>query len=241
MSENKDNFTSEVGWDDSTLSLSDLQWFKGEKNKKKRIYIMTQKPFLARVHYHQGYFLCHSKYEIKDGVQQRIEKGKCCELLSTDPILRFGVIVLLYDTKPDGSLKSKDPKSLDFEFQIWLFGPDKFQTLKSQHAEWNLLEHDLQVTCSEEQYQKLEISPLRTTLSVEPALKARIDAAWELYRHKDPSRFLGKKLSPGEIVVRLGGELDKEATGTVGKVNDKEFDDVLRELDEGTTGSELKE
>jgi hypothetical protein len=221
----------QVGWDDTSLQLSDLSFFKGEKGSKKRIHVMTAKPYVARVHYHNGYFLCHSKFELQDGVQVRTEVAKCCSMTGANPTIRFGVVVLVYDTKKDGSLKTTDPTNIDFDFQVWVLSADKFNSLKNINAEWGLDGHDLSISCSEEQYQKLEIQACKNALwKTNETFKTRVEKSYDLFRYKDPSKFLGKALSEGEIVVRLGGELDQAVGGAANLVNETDFDSVLADL-----------
>jgi hypothetical protein len=225
---------SDISWSDDSIKIAETTFFKGEKNRKKRIYVMTDKPKFARVHYKNGsgYFVCRSEFHMKDGAQVCVKHAKCCELLGEAPKLRFGVIVLLYDTDKEGRLKTKDPQNLDFEFQMWSFGEDKFASLRTKHEEWSLTEHDLLISCSDEQYQKIEIDVLKNALwKTNPSLKARVDAAWAAYNHKDTQKFLGKILSEAEIAIRLGGEAEAE-TKTESTVNGQNLDEVLKGLKE---------
>lgn len=238
MSENQQS--NEIGWSDSSLKFSERTFFKGIKDQKNRIRIVTDKPKMARIHYHDGYFLCLSKYETVEGAQTRTKTEKCCELVGQEPALRFGVVVAVYDTMKDGTIKNvykTKPEAMDFELQIWIFGEKTFQNLKAKHQEWDLTKHDLIVACTNEQYQHLDIDVTKSTWAIDsPALGDRIKREYDLYRYKDPSGYLGKALSEGEIVARLGSVLDTKAnTPEVAEVNGQDFDSMLNELKEDST------
>lgn len=231
-----DTNVNEVTWDDESIKLSELVFFKGEKNVKKRIFIMTPAPKVARIHYKDKYFFCHSTFENKDGTQVMTKKAKCCEALG-DPGLRFGVVVCVFDTKKDGMIKPRDkqkPGEMDFEFQIWRFREDKFGSLKTKHSEWDLTKHDLMLTCTEEQYQRIEIDVMKGAwMNDNTELGKRIRREFELYKFKDPFRFLGQSLSEGEVVIITGGELEEDDDPKAGQVNEQGFEEMLEGLKDG--------
>lgn len=222
----------EVAWDDDSIKSTDIAFFKGEKAHKHRIFVMSPKPMFARVHYEGGYFLCKSTFEIKDGNTVCTKTAKCCKMLGQGPKLRFSVVVAVFDTKKDGTIKTKNPEELDFEFQVWTFGEDKFQSLRTKHEEWDLTQHDLLITCNDEQYQKIEIDVMKSTLTLNKQLKPRVDAGWAACTFKDTQKFLGRNLSEAEVIVKCGGEAEAGATtsNTGGEVAGQSLEDVLTEL-----------
>lgn len=224
----------EISWTDDSIKINDIGFFKGEKAHKHRVFIMTAKPAFARVHYSGGYFRCLSTFETKNGNQVCTKHAKCCELLGQGPKLRFSVVVAVYDTKKDGIIKTKDPKELEFELQVWAFGEDKFQSLRTKHEEWDLTQHDLLITCTDEQFQKLEIDVMKSTLTQNDQLKPRVDAAWAACSFKDTTKFLGRSLPEAEIIVKCGGEAEagSTTTNTDTGVNGQSLEDVLTELQE---------
>lgn len=225
----KPQISQEVEWGDKSIALSDLTFFKGEIGAKKRIFIMTQKPKMMRVHYKEGYFRCLSEYETKDGMTVQTVQGKCCEMLTDPPSMRFAVVVCLYDTKKDGALKCKDmkhPSDLDFEFQIWILSEATFARLRTKHEEWDLTQHDLLISCTEEKYQRIDVDVCKDALVRYEEMTARVMGAFNIFKHKDPSKFLAKPLSESEIVVRLGGETQVAPP----EIASKDFDDLLKGL-----------
>lgn len=220
----------EVSWSDESIRLTEVVYFKGEKAQKKRVFMMSEKPKFARVHYANGYFVCQSTFESRDGAQVCTKRAKCCELAGAGPKLRFGAVVLVYATRKDGTILTKDPTALDFEFQIWAFGEDKFGSLRVKNEEWGLTDHDLLISCTDEQYQKIDIDVMKSALwKTNPSLKARVEAAWAAYNMKDTQKFLGRVLSESEIATKLGHQPDT-APQTSADVNGQSLESVLAEL-----------
>lgn len=245
MTEKVNADVAEVAWDDNSLKLTELTFFKGLKDQSQRIFILTERPQLMRIHYHDGYFKCLSTYgKDSDGEIERTEEADCCKSKGA-PQLRFGVVVCVFDTKRDGSLKEiykKNPADLGYELSIWLFGEKTFKNLKTKNSEWNLKEHDLLVTCTNEKYQHLEIELMKATWTTQNTkLGTKIKRDFDLFRFKDVSPYLGKNLSEGEIAVRLGSTIEQDPELNKGKVNNEDFDTLLDELNNDQSKTDEKQ
>jgi hypothetical protein len=46
----------------------------------------------------------------------------------------------------------------------WIFAKDKFEQLKNRHSEFHFGTNDLSVTCTDEQYQKMDMMPAKESL-----------------------------------------------------------------------------
>lgn len=234
----------QVAWDDESLNLSDLVFFKGEKDRKKRIFIMSPNPTAVRVHYKDEYFLCLSKYALKKGKQCREELGKCCELLG-EPKVRFGTVVVVYDTTKEGTargLYKKNPEEMEYELMIWTFGPKVFQNLKNKHVEWDITTRDLLISCTNEQYQNIEIDVMKTSwVKGIKELGEKIKRDYDLFRHKDPLPYLGKVMSRSDIVLLVGAPADPSEKAEVAEsaeIKTQEFDQILNELNDDAAAEE---
>jgi len=119
-------------------------------------YIHQISPVAARVHYNEkfknlGVFFCLSKPGHTE---------VCCENAGK-PTLKIGMLVVHYQTDKSGALN----KPFNYVVKPWIFSEAKYNSLKMKNKEFPLISHDLMVTCTEEDYQKLDFSPCK-------------DAAW---------------------------------------------------------------
>lgn len=76
----------------------------------------------------------------------------------------FGANMLVYDMNADGTVK----QPLNAEVHFWAFGSEKFSSVRAISQEWgNPMELDLLITCTDENFQKVQISPCRNCLYLE--------------------------------------------------------------------------
>lgn len=77
------------------------------------------------------------------------------------PKRRIGTFVLKYKTDRQGTLlkDANGSPQIDFDILEWQLGEDKYRLLASIHEEFPLCGHDLKVTCTDEQFQKLSFAP----------------------------------------------------------------------------------
>jgi hypothetical protein len=104
-----------------------------------------------------------------------------------EPKLKFGTIVLQYNTDQYGNV-------LDAKYKLiaYIFGSDKWNQLKPLHKEWGLQEHDLIMTCADPNFQKISFQPAKDALwkQMSPAMQAEvIGKARQLYDRSLNSRM----------------------------------------------------
>lgn len=149
--------------DKKVLSGGRVESYRGKSNQTDRISLVwfykdesgqyrmgegdTPKFKMANYHYAPslGYIASKGEYTIeKFGPPRR----------------RLGTFVIKYTTDRSGNLKTgHDGKPIfDFEILQWQFGEDKYRLLATIHDEFPLTQHDIKVTCTEEQYQKLSFT-----------------------------------------------------------------------------------
>ena len=112
-----------------------------------------------------------------------------------------------------------------------------------KNEEWGLSDHDLLITCTDEQYQKIEIDVMKSALwKTNDSLRARVEAAWAAYRAKETRKFLGRTLSENEIVAKLGGQVEAAAdTVTSSEVNGQTLESVLADLQQDVSATPKKD
>lgn len=119
-----------------------------------------------------------------------------------EPSPKFGAVILRYTTDKAGNVYP----NWGLDLFAFIFATDKFPTLKSLHKEWGLSEHDIILTCSDHQYQKMSITLARECLwktLPQETINAIIAKAQELQDKQLPKQF-GKILSDQEILITLG-------------------------------------
>jgi len=137
-----------VNWDDDSVK-DDNQFgtkYKVKAGKMDRIFIVDKNAVLVMRHYKNSYFVCTK------------ESGKCvgCSrgLKATKS---FVARVVQYSTESDGKLS----KPFKMELKTWVFGYDKFATLRSKaKVHGSLQKIDLMTTCNtkrDEKFQDIDI------------------------------------------------------------------------------------
>lgn len=126
-----------------------------------------------------------------------------------EPKIRFATIVLRYHTDKNGTLIKNNEGLCDFNYYVWVIGPDKWQTLKSMHQEWNLFQRDMLIKWdgkSDIKYQNLTIQPAQDCYwKHHPQAQAIMEQGKALY-NQSIFRFLAKEIPDEELVIKLGWE-----------------------------------
>jgi len=216
-----------LDFDDIEIKPKFKEKYKGIPGERHRLAIIWPKPEekangkpkgpfeKRRVHYADKYFFC------KDGV--------CCEKLGPSKE-RISCLVIKYKTKKDGIIVKAEGEKLPFSFEVleWVFADKKFNQLKALHAEWDLKNHDMYVSCEgSEQYQDLTFTPCKESL-----FQLRPEYKEEIYRETEPSRAnlvraLGQDLSIEEIKEILGLEVSQPIDAVSGG---EDLDKILDEM-----------
>lgn len=114
----------------------------------------------------------------------------------------FGANVFMYETEADGTLKSP----LKGDAYLFIFGTDKFAALRAIKSMYkSLVGIDIQVTCTDEGFQKMNFTPYprEASASADPATLERIqkkvtDRGYPL------DKFIAKEVSPDQMVKDYG-------------------------------------
>lgn len=181
-----------VSWDDQTIQAPSgasgrkMERFKPKQGPTYRVLILDQ-PVRVYQHYKKdfGYLRCLKSL------------GKECAFCNAGEKAaeKFGVNVLVY---PDGA-SAPMLTDVNTKVQVWMFGPKIFSELRNIKGEWGpLSNYDLKISCTNEQYQHLAITPCREALyTTSPAaaqIKTRIDA--DIY---DLTKILGRQNTVAEV------------------------------------------
>jgi hypothetical protein len=132
------------GFENEDIKGGIFDKYKGKKGEVHRLGIAFTDPKAmfagAKTHYKERYFLC--------------KKGLCCDKLGAAK-WRVGAVIIKYNTDKLGGLK----QPFSYDLYPWIFSETTFIKLKGINNEFPLATHDLKVSCSNEEYQHLDITP----------------------------------------------------------------------------------
>lgn len=193
-----------VDWGDETVSVpkssgKDLVKFRLKLNEVARAVVMDETAYLAMSHYNpdpRRYIRC-----IKEG--DNTATCPACVKLGP-PKQRFGANVLRY--KSDNKGEAASP--VEWELQLWTFGPDKFTQLRSIKQEWGDLRRlDLKILCKDETFQNMVITTAKNCLWLDETVGITQAVAEDYKENKfDIERIIGKVYSAEEITKLMNGE-----------------------------------
>jgi len=204
---------NDVTFGDRNVELNTLDRYKGKKGQVDRIVLLSKSLLRGNSHwFNNKTFRCLTEDPSKPAI--------CCEKLGA-PNQKFGVVILHYQADGEGNIvdESKCPGTL----KIWVLTESKYQELSGVHKQWPLLDsgfdkpqHDLLIACTEEQYQRMTITPCpkahwKSREAWYKALLLRVD------KSKDRLALsVGKKLPESEVLEILGLAV-QTAAGTPGQ------------------------
>lgn len=206
----------EIGFDREDVKP---QFFKSHKFKAGKtvrcgvVFRDEQKPFKAtKVHFNQRYYVCKSTKE---------KPAICCThtYKGNDPRWRLGAVLVIYEiSKKDG----KD-KLTGYELVPWVFSDKMYQKLNTANKEFPLKEHDILVSCDNEEFQNLIIQSCNACFwRSKPELEKKIMEESDPLFEKVGSN-LASDLSIEEIKELLG----IDTAGSDDAATDVQLDDVL--------------
>lgn len=220
--------------DEAVASKTEFDFFKGVKNKVERIAIPDLKSIgVARQHFieNAGSVLCRSEYQrqVTEGTDGRkiysevmVKKAGCCELMG-ESSKRFACPIVVFVTNPKGELV----KPVDFAMKLWMFAPARFSVIQGIHKEFPLTKHDLKVSCTDVQYQKMDIQPHKDSMYALPAFQEKYGptiAGWLQSIRPELKRAIGRDMNDAEIAKKLGEGTPASAvevpTGPVASLGD---------------------
>jgi len=205
-----DEYYDEIGFDNDDIGGDSIDRWKGRKGYTDRLgFPLATRLKVSDVHYKDKYILCN--------------KGLCCQKLGP-PQKRIGAVVVQYATDKKGKLESP----FRYTVKHWVFSGKKYEDLRGVNEEWPLGEHDLKITCIEEQYQQLKyVATKEAVWRQKPELMERIQAEAEAALK---TIYLGSKLDNDALREHLG--LDSESpVDDVDPTSDQELDDILEGID----------
>lgn len=135
-------------------------------------------------------------------------------LLGSPPKQTVATVICVWPTDKKGNLdKASFARGEGWEVMPWVFSADRYTVLQTRHEEFPLPSHDLKLVCTDTQYQKMDISPLKNSLfrtlleSDKEALKDMAKAIFDKASavHETLENEMARSLTLDEIREKLGG------------------------------------
>ena len=196
---------------DESVSSSEFDVYKGRKGFVDRISVLEPGKVVAgRVHYVPtpqgakigGYLICASKYATQGGKEVMTQMAPCCEKLEAAR-QRFVLLVLQYNTDPKGNPVAP----FSYSLRVWRFNADIFVSLRDANKQFPLTQHDLLVSCTDEQYQKMTLQSCRESIVAMPEFRAKYGAdidGWVATTLPRLDKAVGRRLNAAEWQEVLG-------------------------------------
>lgn len=155
--------------------------------------------------------------------------------------LQIATIVAVWPTDKNGQLRTRggklDTEALkDVEVMPWVFSSDKYDALKRRHQEWPVAEHDINLACTDSQFQKMDPSSCKESLFAK-FLKSDSDLAKEVIAKiqeqvadlaPQMEDIIARDLTLDQIREKLGLSTGGSLGG--GAVSDSEVDGMLDDI-----------
>lgn len=227
---NPQDYAGEIGFDDPNIKAADASFYKGTKDQTDRIGIVSKGFKTLMTHYKKGlgHVICRSTPPKRDESGKIVESSQralCCKKLKPAK-LRCGGVIVQYRTDQHGNLK----EPFTYDVKVWVFGEDKYVTLRNINSEFPISENDLKVHCTDPGYQKLQIQPANGSFWQKDKLgwKPEILAEAAALQEKLPT-LMGKMRTDEEILENVGAVPDdQQVANVVG--NDQDLDKVLENI-----------
>lgn len=156
-----------------------------------------------------------------------------------EPKLYAGTIIAIWPTDHEGRIDQENPRLDKVQVKPWIVPADRYRTLKRKHQEFPVGHHDMLLTCTDSQWQKMEISSCRESLFekiVEGASNDNDGAVKVLARINDQVEKLEDKVG-GIIANDWPADTVKEKMGLAsgnpdmaGAVSDEAVDEMLGDI-----------
>jgi hypothetical protein len=202
-------------------------WWPGVEAEKPNLDAPTPKFIGAKRLYVQGvgYFLDNGPEYVK------LAGGPSKQAVAT--------VIIVWPTDSSGALDRAQFQSGHFKVFSWIFSADKYRLISSTHREFPLGMHDITVTCTDTQYQKLTVLPCRDNL-LRMILSKNTDLAKSLMVQindlvQNLPAELAQDLSLDQVRERMGkagGGVSptSSVTGGMGAAASADFDSMLDDI-----------
>lgn len=219
-----------VGFGDKNVQLSTFDRYKGRKGYTDRVAFIC-----GGIERAFSYFHNNKLFRFPESAEMQ----KLCRDTLGEPAQRFGLIMFHYTTDQDGNLPTDADgnviSKLGGQVKLWAVSETRYAELSGIAKQWPLLDSgfgekqvDLTFKCTEEQFQKMNITPCpeafwKTKQAWYDAVVAKLPKAQEKLAF-----VLGRTLSDMEIMDLLGASTaTSPSTGSTSNAGDVDLSDIV--------------
>jgi hypothetical protein len=197
-----------------TFRSSFPQRFKPKAGEAYRLFLPeVDCAFQARVHYVKpNYVFCLAG----NGINQDCP---ACQTGDKDyrATWRYGMNVVLYKTDMAGNLRpvekeidGKKVDAFDWEVRLWLFAQTPANQIHSLRTSWDLMKHDVKLTCVSERPQKYDINPCQDSVFVAREDLRTLIATSIKNERRDPLKEMAVLQKAEEIQQAIAAGVNKK-------------------------------
>jgi len=168
-----------------------------------------------------------------------INKGpEYTKLAGESPKQRFATVIVVWPLDRNGQLDQTAVREGKWSVEPYVFSDKKFNQFKDLHLDWHFGECDVKVTCTDTQYQKITLTPVKKNmLRTLMGSKGRKRFAEALEEIKDCAKQLHWLIGSDMSLDRLREKLGMESEGLTGDsgpgevaLDEEDFDNMLGDL-----------
>jgi hypothetical protein len=173
------------------------------------------------------------------GVGYFLNKGpEFSKIAGGPPKQAVATIICVWPTSKNGKLNTEAFSNGEgFQVYAWTFAAERYQQIKRRHSEFSLNAHDMTLTCTDTQYQKMDLSPCKDNLFRKlmemDSKKGKAIAAAIVDEVKEIAakirEDMARDLSLEQIREKLGGANSSPVTGGAA-ASGENVDDLLDNL-----------
>ena len=199
------------GFENDDIKGGVWEKYKGKKGEVHRGAIVYSDPKAMfaglKAHFKDKYFQCKS--------------GICCDKLGPAKH-RIGAVLVKYATDRAGNPKTP----FSYEIFPWMFGEQTWVKIKTLNNEFPLTTHDIKISCTNDDYQNLDITPCQESIwQMKSELKEKVLAeakpAWD---------YIKKGLASNLTVEEIKDLLSMSSGAAIDPTSKLDLDKVLSNI-----------
>lgn len=216
-----------VALGDKRVETSTFDRYKGRKGVTDRIAFISSSLIRTYTFYYEGNnqkrtFRAPTNPETLAFVKKQLG----------EPDQKFGLLLFHYTTDDNGELLT--PEKLSGKVKLWVWSEARYDEIVALNRQWPLMDtgfdgkqYDLQVKCTEEQYQRMNFTPC-------PSAHWKTKQTWyDTIKAKEPKALprlrqaLGRQMTDQEIMGLLGGAGNGVAPASTDAAGEVDLSDVI--------------
>lgn len=153
------------------------------------------------------------------------------KIAGATPKMTVATVVVVWPTDKNGTIDKARMKNGECDVIPWVFSKRKYSELKAVASEWPLGEHDLKITCTEEQYQQTTLTNCRENFlnKLQAAGGSTFGEIMERVESvaNDLNSFIGNEYTVDQLKEKMGMATSSSTTESTTEEVDDLIDNML--------------